>query len=212
MEPIANQDISAGKPVIAQKNRCVVIGIIACSILAIAGISLGVYGIVKANDILSELSDLKSQDQNDDKAASDPEVTKEVDAYEAFAENLANNYTGSVSGQYGHWTGSDNVKQTMFAHVDEHNHLKIMDASNNGQIIAEADDVLCVYFVEIGNGGEPYFYIIGKDGGVRRINISEYTDRVIEDVEGYSKIVSVIQGGDLYAWLIDINGNLYRTY
>jgi len=56
----------------------------------------------------------------------------------------------------------------------------------------------------------PYMYLIKKDGSVARIDVSKNSARTIEDLDGYEKIVSIFEGGDLYAYLIDINGNIYR--
>lgn len=71
--------------------------------------------------------------------------------------------------------------------------------------------MISAYFVEVGNGGVPYIYPIKKDGSVARIDISENGARTIEHLDGYEKIVSIFGGGDLFAHLIDINGNVYRN-
>ena len=211
-----------------KKNTGLIAGMVVCAVLAVSGIAFGIYGVMQSSQKDNQISDLKVQVADKDGVIATletekNETTKEdgitttaadssASAYELFSSNLANNYKGSVFGYYSHWTGSDSVKRTMVANVDDNSHLKIMDADNNGQVIAEADDIISVYFIEVGNGGVPYFYMINKDGKVSRISISENDARTIENINEYNDVVSVIQGGDLYAWIIDIEGNLYKTY
>lgn len=133
-----------------------------------------------------------------------------TEAYENFASNLSKNNTVTVFGYYYHWTGSDNVKRTVVSRI-ENSHLTITDMDNGDAIIAEVDGVISAYYVEIGNGGVPYMYLIKDDGSVARIDISENGSRAIEDLNGYEKIVSIIGGGDLSAHLIDIEGNVYKN-
>ncbi len=134
-----------------------------------------------------------------------------IDSYQTFSDNLAKNYANSVFGYYYHYNGSENIKMTMVAQI-KNSHLTINDVDNQSAVIAEADGIISAYFVEVGNGGVPYFYLIKKDGSVARINISENGPRKIENLNGYAKIVSVFGGSDLKAHLVDINGNLYENY
>lgn len=140
----------------------------------------------------------------------------ETNPYSIFSSNLANNPSWNVQGYYYHWTGTTNSEKSVVASIDKQNHLKIEDVSSgydaNAQVVAEADGAISVYFLRLGNGSVPYFYIINKDGSVSRIEISENGSRAIEKVSGYSNIVSIVQGGDMKAWLIDIKGNIYKTY
>ncbi|MDO5475113.1 MAG: hypothetical protein Q4F61_01870 [Candidatus Saccharibacteria bacterium] len=196
------------------------------SIVAVCGIGFGIYGMVQSSQKDSQISDLKVQIKDSNGTVTTietPEIETTtndgttvtitdtvVDGYKNFADNLAKNYAATVFGYYYHWAGSDNVKRTVAAHV-ENSHLTITDIDDGSAIIAEADGIISAYFIEIGNGGVPYIYLVKKDGSVARINISENGARTIEDLDGYEKIVSIFSGGDLYAHLIDINGNVYKN-
>lgn len=219
------QNIEAGAPVVPvvenkQKNGngLKIITAIAC-ILAVCGIGFGVYGMIQSSQKDSQISDLKTQIKDIEKSTIDiepseitepSESTITTDIYENFANNLSKNNTTTVFGYYYHWTGSDNIKRTVASRI-ENSHLTITDIDNGNAIIAEVDGVISAYYVEIGNGGVPYMYLIKKDGSAARIDISENGARTIEDLDGYGKIVSIFGGGDLYAHLIDINGNIYKN-
>ena len=194
------------------------------SVVAVCGIGFGVYGMIQGSQKDNQISDLKVQIKEDDGTITTietPEIETNtsdgttvtitdtfVDGYKNFADNLAKNYAATVFGYYYHWTGSDNVKRTVAARV-ENSHLTITDIDGGSVVIAEADGIISAYFVEIGNGGVPYIYLVKKDGSVARIDISE--NGTIENLDGYEKIVSIFGGGDLYAHLIDINGNVYKN-
>ncbi|MBR5939070.1 hypothetical protein IKZ77_00775 [Candidatus Saccharibacteria bacterium] len=196
------------------------------SVVAVCGIGFGVYGMIQGSQKDNQISDLKVQIKEDDGTITTietPEIETNtsdgttvtitdtfVDGYKNFADNLAKNYAATVFGYYYHWTGSDNVKRTVAARV-ENSHLTITDIDGGSVVIAEADGIISAYFVEIGNGGVPYIYLVKKDGSVARIDISENGSRTIENLDGYEKIVSIFGGGDLYAHLIDINGNVYKN-
>ena len=226
-----NVDISAPvTPVVDNKqkggNGLKITTAIAC-VVAICGIGFGVYGMMQSSEKDSQISDLKVQIKEADGTVTTietPEIETNandgttititdtvVDGYKNFADNLAKNYVATVFGYYSHWTGSDNVKRTVAARV-ENSHLTITDIDGGSVVIAEADGIISAYFVEIGNGGVPYIYLIKKDGSVARIDISENGSRTIENLDGYEKIVSIFGGGDLTAHLIDINGNVYKNY
>lgn len=199
--------------------------VIAC-VAAVCGIGFGIYGMIQSSQKDSQISDLKVQIKEDDGAITTietPEIETNandrttvttmdtvVDGYKNFADNLAKNYAATIFGFYYHWTGSDNEKRIVVARV-ENSHLAIYDTDNGSAVIAEADGIISAYYVEIGNGGVPYMYLIKKDGSVARIDISENGTRTIEDLDGYEKIVSIFGGGDLQAHLIDINGNVYKN-
>ncbi len=194
------------------------IATIIASIIAVCGIGFGVYGMMQGFKKDGQISDLKIQIKNLEKAATiglsettkPSESTTMTDIYENFANNLSKNNSVTVFGYYYHWTGSDNIKRTVASKI-ENSHLTITDMDNGNVVIAEADGIISAYFVEVGNGGVPYMYLIKKDGSVARIDISENGARTIENLDGYGKIVSIFSGGDLYAHLIDINGNVYKN-
>ncbi len=228
MEPNLSQNTPptvTPPPVTAKSAPSSLIPIIICAVLALGGIGFGIYGMISSSHKSSEISSLQEQLTQQEPAPTKPEIetttpetpkeeitTPETpDPYAVFASNLAKNYHGTVLGQYYHWTGSDNVEYTMSADVDENNHLQIIDLNNNQQIIAEADNIISVYFVKLGNGGVPYFYMISKNGQVSRLDISDTSSHTIENLNDYTNIVAVMQGGDLRAWLIDIDGNIYKS-
>lgn len=192
---------------------------IAC-IVAICGIGFGIYGVMQVSNRDSQISELKTQIKNSEDKIATLEASQSetiggddatiADSYRIFSDNLANNYAATVFGYYYHYTGSDNVKRTVAARI-ENSHLTITDIDNESTVIAEADGMISAYFVEVGNGGVPYIYLIKKDGSVARIDISENGARTIENLDGYEKIVSIFGGGDLFAHLIDINGNVYKN-
>ena len=184
---------------------------IAC-VVAVCGIGFGVYGMIQSFQKDNQISNLNTQikDLKESIAIEPSESTISADIYENFVNNLSKNNSVTVFGYYYHWTGSDNIKRTVASRI-ENSHLTITDTDNGDTVIAEADGIISAYYVEIGNGGVPYMYLIKKDGSVARIDISENGTRTIEDLDGYEKIVSIFGGGDLSAHLIDINGNVYKN-
>lgn len=136
-------------------------------------------------------------------------------SFEIFSSNLIQNYHGyGTHGRYWYYTGTENKLGYAYAHLDEDNHLTIIlnrnDLYTEDITIAEAEDIVGTYYVEIGNGGMPYFYMIDKNGNVSRTVIAEDSSGEIERIEGYDNIVTVIGSNDLCAWLIDIDGNAYK--
>lgn len=209
---------------VEKESKGWVIGLIACVVVAVASIVWGICATVISSNKAAEIAKLEDQiTEKDETIASlkksetsigeedDPlAVEPSVNSYSIFADNLAKNFSGTVFGYYYHYTGTENVKRSVGADVKD-GHLTITDLENNNQIMAEADDIISVYFITVGNGGVPYFYMINKDGKVSRIGLLEGADRTIEPLNDYKDIVSVVQGGDLFAWLIDINGNIYKS-
>ena len=187
-------------------------------IAAVCGIGFGVYGMMQSSEKDNQISDLKIQIKDlgesvnikPSETIEPSESTTTADIYENFANNLSKNNSVTVFGYYYHWTGSDNIKRTVASRI-ENSHLTVTDIDNGDTVIAEADGIISAYYVEIGNGGVPYMYLIKKDGSIARIDISENGTRTIEDLDGYEKIVSIFSGSDLYAHLIDINGNVYKN-
>ncbi len=218
MTPVVNSKQKSG-------NGLKIATVVAC-IMAVCGIGFGAYGMMQSSQKDSQISDLKVQikDSNDKITTLEANLDEGVnggdtvitDGYQVFSNNMAKNYTATIFGYYYHYTGSDNVKRTVTARVDN-SHLTIIDVDNGSAIIAEADDIISAYFIGLGNGGVPYFYLIKKDGGIARINISENGPRVIENIDGYEKIVSIFGCGDAglcganHASLVDINGNVYEN-
>lgn len=184
---------------------------IAC-IAAICGIGFGVYGIMQVSEKDSQISNLKAQVEELEERVANIDVISDESVYEKFANSLANNNSTSIFGYYYHWDGSDNERRSVVAKI-ENAHLTItgMDKEDYGVVFAEVDDAIGAYYVTLGNGGVPYIYIIKKDGGVARINLSEGETRTVENLDGYKDIVSIVSGSDLYAHLIDINGNVYKN-
>lgn len=210
-------------PVVNSKQKSgngLKIATVVAYIMAVCGIGFGAYGMMQSSQKDSQISDLKVQikDSNDKIATLEANLDEGVNGggYQVFSNNLAKNYTATIFGYYYHDTGSDSVKRTVTAQVDN-SHLTITDVDNGSAIIAEADDIISAYFIGLGNGGVPYFYLIKKDGGIARINISENGPRVIENIDGYEKIVSIFGCGDAglcganHASLVDINGNVYEN-
>lgn len=210
------------------KSKPLLISLIICAILAVAGIAFGVFGFIFSNHYSSMVDDLKTMIEEKDKTIAslknpneteDPETPNEddneeqptADPYATFAANLTKSPV-SVFGYYYHYTGSDNVQRTVLANIDTNGHLKVTDLDDNDKLIAEADNILVAQFIRTGNGGTPYFYLIQKDGKVSRINLSENSDHTATPLSGHTNIVSIIEGSDLYAYLIDIDGNVYKTY
>lgn len=216
-----------------RKNRQPLLaGLIICAILAVAGIAFGIYGVVASNHKSSEIDGLKSLIAQKDQTieslknpgsttppANDP-TDNPTDApaeptsnsYSLFASNRAKTPV-SVFGHYYHYVGptSGSVERTVLAKTDQNHHLTVTDLDDNDKVLAEADDVISVYYVHIGNGGVPYFYLLHKDGKVSRISLLEDADHAVESLSDHKDIVSVIEGSDLFVYLVDINGNVYKT-
>lgn len=205
-----------------------IMAVVLLLIVAAGGVGFGVWAWMDGNtqkDALnSQISALKQQNSDlQEQVGNEVVIDADIDteAWSSFSNNFSNSLDGKITnslGGYWHYTGSDNVRNSVVAQVDQNGHLTITDYGNEddseapGSIMVELDNVLTTYFVEVGNGGEPYFYIImAEDGSVRRIDVSEYSNREIEKVGDYSGIVSVIKSG-LEAVLVNIDGNTYRTF
>lgn len=211
-----------------KSNKGLIVALVICIILAFAGLAFGIFSLISSNHKSSEIDGLKSLvAQKDETIASlkNPETptttpnddddnnnpAPQTNSYTLFSDNLSKN-PANIFGYYYHYTGTENIQRTMLAALDNNHHLKITDLDNNDKLIAEADNILSIYFIRVGNGGTPYFYLIYQDGKVSRLCIAENADRTVEAIDGYTDIVSIFEGSDLFAYLIDINGNLYKTY
>lgn len=177
------------------------------AILALAGIGFGVYGMCfnkpaekcETATELEEKNDVPTQETGE----------KEENQYNLYLDNLSKNYKGGVFGYYSHYNGSENETRTVSAYIDG-TKLKIEDIDGDRGVVLEKDGYVSVYYVKTGNGGVPHFYLISADGTLSRINISEDSNYEPQVLEEYKNIVSVFEGSDLYAWLIDIDGNIYK--
>ena len=204
-------------------NGLKIVTAIAC-IVAVCGVGVGVFGMIQSSQKDEQISDLKVQIEDSNGKVTTLETGKietsdgdgttvtiadtAVDSYQVFSDNMAKNNETSIFGYYYHYTGSDNVKKTVMARIDN---ARLTVTDDDLSVIAEADGIISAYFVEIGNGGVPYFYFIKKDGNVARMDVSENGKRTIEDLNGYQRIVSIFQGGDLRVHLVDIDGNIYKN-
>lgn len=207
-------------------NKSLIVTLIVCIVLALAGVALGIFGLISSSHKSSEIDGLKSLiTQKDETIANlkQPEApttptetptetptAPQTNSYTLFADNLSKNST-NIFGYYYHYTGTENIQRTMLAAL-ENGHLKVTDLDDNDKLIAEANNILSVYFIRVGNGGTPYFYLIRKDGKVSRLCIAENVERAFENLSDYDNIVSIFEGSDLFAYLVDINGNLYKTH
>ena len=199
-----------------------IIAVILFALLAAGGIGFGIYTMVngkKQEDALNEqITTLKKQNSElIEKVAEGGEGSESgasTNAWDNFSKNITNKNI-SIMGEYWHYTGSDNVPYVMHANKNNSGHLTIVDTGDNAGVdnatILELDDVLAVYYIRTGDGSVPYFYIIGLDGDVSRVNLSENSGRQLEKVGDYTKIVAVFVGDDLTANLIDIDGNIYKA-
>ena len=195
-----------------------IIAVILFALLAAGGIGFGVYTMMnskKQEDALNEqIATLKKQNselmEKIAEGGEGSESSASTNAWDDFSKNMVSE-TMSIMGEYPFYNGSENVYYVMHANKNNSGHLTIVDDSVDNATILELDDVLAIYYVRIGNGSVPYFYIIGFDGGVSRINLLENSGRQLEKVGDYTKIVAVFVGDDLAANLVDIDGNIYKT-
>lgn len=221
-EPVKSDIVFNDKP---KKSGGMILCMILLALLAAGGIGFGVWAMLDGNaqkDTLNQqISTLKSQiDElqekiNDNVSNSTDSDTDINDSWSKYSRNLATQDI-HIGGNYWHYNGTDNERYIAFASKDENGHLTVTDAGNNmntdNPIILELDDVLSVYYVQVGNGGVPYFYIVDLNGSVSRIDISENSSRQLEKVGDYTKIVNVFVPAGLEAVLIDIDGNIYKSY
>lgn len=214
------------------------IAICILAVLAIGGIGLGVYGLIqnsqkdtKITSLEADIEDLKNTTTptitenavnvepekpeettaKEDASKSENEVTDaSAVAYQKFAGNMVKNNRMDIGGHYWHYTGTKNEQKDTIASLQD-GHLTIKASEPYTPVIAEADDVIYVDFLTIGNGAVPYYYVIKRDGTVARICMAETSERKFEDVAGYTKIVSIYGGMDLMVHFIDIDGNVYMN-
>ena len=224
------QGVSGGNPASGKKKgKGMVLGMICLGLLAVGGIGFGVWAMLDGNSqkesLNSQISDLKQQNNElldqMNKASESEDVDTMIDAnintsaWNRFSSNLAKQSI-NVMGYYWHYNGTENEHFVAYAAKDSNGHLTITDAGNNmnsdNSVILELDDVLSVYYIKVGNGGVPYFYIVDINGDVNRIDISENSGRQLEKVGDYTKIVTILEAASLEAILVDIDGNLYKSF
>lgn len=186
--------------------------IIILAILAVAGIGFGGFELWQNMQKNNEIKDLQAEvadlsQVNNEKI--DNEESADKNQYASYLNNLSKNYKGGIFGYYYHYTGSDNVMRTVSAHIDGTN-LKIEDIDGSRGVVFEKEGYVSVYYAKTGNGGVPHFYLISTDGTVSRIDIAEDGNYKPRELAEYKNIVSVFEGSDLYAWLVDIDGNIYK--
>lgn len=194
-----------------------ILAIILLLLIAAGGVGFGVWAYMDSNNAKNTLNAqiAELQQQNTElQAQMSSNISTSSDAWDNYVNGLINQNV-YVMGYYWHYNGSDNEQYVAYAMKDNDGHLVITDAGNNmgtdNPVITELDDVLAVYYIRIGNGSVPYFYIIDTNGVVSRINISEDSDRQLEKVGDYNKIVTVLEAASMEAILVDINGNIYKS-
>lgn len=201
-----------------KKNSSMILVMILLMILAIGGVGFGVWAMLDGNAqrdrLNAQISDLTTQNnelQNKLNNSGDTIINVDGDAWDNFSNNLASRSIDIMT-SYVYGAGLDGEYHTMHAAKDENGHLVVTDIDQNGEneFILELDDVLMVYSVHVGNGDLQYFYIISNDGSVSRLEIR--SDRQLEKVGDYKKIVAVFQAASLEAVLIDIDGNTYQSF
>lgn len=239
--PLAASDASVGssksgsdvifrdKP---KKSHGMIYGMILLAILAAGGIGFGVWAMMDGNSQVArkdeEISVLKSQNSELQEKISnstndgadinidiDTDSADSSDSWDKFSRNLAAQSI-YIMGYYSHYNGTSNEQYVAYAMKNPDGHLVVTDAGNNmstdNPVLLELDNVLSVYYIKVGNGGVPYFYIVDSNGSVSRISISEYSDRQLEKVGEYTKIATVLEAASSEAILIDIDGNIYKSY
>lgn len=168
------------------------------SAIAACGICFGAYGILQNFTKKQQIADLEAEVAENQR---DPAA-----AYQVFANNLATK-TSTVFGYY--YTNEDNARRTVAAQIKDA-HLTLTEVDED-KIFAEIDGIIAAYFIRVGDGGVPFFYLVKKDGSAARLDISENSPRAIENLCGYDRIVSIFEGADLTAHLVDITGNVYQN-
>lgn len=225
--PMPEQNAFSQEPVTEKKTgNGMLIGMILCALIALGGVGFGVWAMMDGNtqkeQLNSQISALKSQvNALQEKISTGPgDGTEDIDTdtsdnWDNFSRNLATQSV-YIMGYYSHYNGANNERYVAYATKDTNGHLVITDARDNmsGErpVILELDDVLSVYYIKVGNGGVPYFYIVGLDGGVSRIDISENSNRQLEKVGEYTRIATVLEAAGSEAILVDIDGNIYKSY
>lgn len=211
-----------------KKNIGMILGMILLLILAAGGIGFGVWAMMNGNQqkevLNSRINELEQKNKElSDKMAIDiddvddnDDIGSSNDEWSSFSSNLLSQ-SMYVMGYYWHYNGSDNEHYVAYAMKDDNGHLTITDAGNNmnygnNPVILELDNVLMVYYIKVGNGGVPYFYIVDKNGGVNRVDISENSSRQLEKVGDYTRIATILEAGGSEAILVDIKGNIYNSF
>ena len=220
VKPVADEApkediVFSNKP---KKKTGMILGMILFAILAIGGVGFGVWAMMDGNtqkealnkqidNLIAQNGELQSKLNN----SGDAIINVGEDAWDNFSNNLASRSV-DIMASYIYGAGSDAEYHTMHAVKDEDGHLVVTDIDQNGadEFILELDDVLMVYSVHVGNGDLQYFYIISNDGSVSRLEFR--SNRQLEKVGDYKKIVAVFQAASLEAVLIDIDGNTYQSF
>ena len=218
-ENIMAQDDFSSKKKKGSKTG-IILGFILLFLLAAGGVGFGIWAMIDRNaqmeKLESQIATLREQvvksseentiDTHEKQEGNSPEETEksgstlvdEVSAWDNFVRNAKN-----VPMYASFNLGSKNL--TAFSHNGE---LSIVGQNGNEEL--KMDDVIAVYAVEVGNGSVPYFYAIRGDGSVYRASLLEEELSFVR-VGDYTKVVFVTTSGDLYALLVDIDGNVYKA-
>ncbi len=145
----------------------------------------------------------------------------EISSWETYVQNIKKK-GGARANIFGNMTGGNGCgyetysMPTASAFIDATGHLAIKahDGGRDSQweTILEADGFLSAFYVTRGNGGTPSFILINEQGETFVIDIDKgHLDQKKEltPLSQYKNIVSAISGGDLYAHLTDIEGNIF---
>ena len=192
-----------------KKSNGMLLGLILCLLLAAGGIGFGVWTMMDGNtqkeNFEKQITSLNSQISN---------LQEQLNSSKNNSTDVWNNLSSTLASQSVYVGGLDTEQYTMYARKDEEGNLAIVKNSGGDEeeVILELDNVMMVYYVEVGNGSVPYFYIIDTDGGVSRLNISRFSDGKLEKIGDYTKIINVWESAGLEGMLIDIDGNIYKTF
>ena len=232
--PTLAQDSSMMDAGIEKKKsgKGMIYGMILLAIIAAGGIGFGVWAMMDGNSQMAKKDEQidvlrKQNDELQEKLDGDVNIDVDtdammneisndgetVDAWSGYSKQLANQDIYASIDYYSY----DNKPKTASAIKSKDGHLVISDYGSDayggdGKTLLELDDVLAVYSIRIGNGGVPYFYIVNRNGEVSRFNVSEGSDKELERVGDYAKIANIFTVGSLEAILVDIDGNIYKSY
>ena len=232
--PIGATPVNGGNDVVFQdktkKSHGMLYGMILLAILAAGGIGFGVWAMMDGNSrvakkdeqiasLNSQLAE-KSQEQTevesdttiiDEEKEGDKEIIVDSNSkWDSFSKGLKG-HSLAVNGNYRYRDDLGLGTRGVIATKTAEGHLTIKEQGNEVAIL-EMDNVLAMYFFSVGNGGIPYYYIVGFDGSVSRIDISESSSRQLEKVGDYNKIATILTSSDLSVILVDIDGNTYESY
>ena len=206
---MAGASISAGK----KESKGMMIGMIMCSVLAVAGIGFGVHEMAQANSVKQQASEIKEESKK-----TFSEFAKNIQASADSRTNFSIN-SAHLAGES--LSGPSSAYDWGSVHVDADNHLKII-ADQTKSTVFEAENVLLAFYVEHDIVAEPdenglrrhlgieqYVYYTDLSGEVYRAKIDASLDELnAEHLEDYHQI-AFVQNTSMGAVLIDYRGNSY---